>query len=73
MTTLCDNCEHSHSDNEKRPPYRWMCTKFPRIEMDNFVTLDVRISDPYMHCKNINGGACPLFIKTKDQQKETET
>lgn len=70
MTTLCEDCEHSHSDNAKRKPYRWMCIMFPRIELDNFVTSEDRMNDPYMYCKDINGGACPLFKKEKGKQIE---
>jgi hypothetical protein len=68
--TLCEDCEHSHPTNKKRKAYRWMCMKFPRIEMDNFVTTDQRLSDPYMYCKDINGGICPLFKKEKGNQME---
>ena len=68
--TLCEECEHSHEENKKRPVYRWMCMRFPRMELDNFVSTDVRISDPYMYCSGINGGKCPMFQKVKGKQKE---
>lgn len=70
MTTLCENCEHSHPENEKRPSYRWMCIMFPRVEQNNFVTTDNRLSEPYMFCKDINGGKCPLFQRAKGKQME---
>lgn len=61
MITMCESCENSHDDNEKKKPYRWMCNKFPRIDNSNFVSRDIRLTDPYMYCKDINGGACPLW------------
>lgn len=68
MITRCEDCEHSHSENEKRPAYRWMCVKFPRVERENFVTTDERLTDPYMHCQNINGGKCCVFSPRKGPQ-----
>lgn len=69
-TTLCENCEYSHAENAKRPAYRWMCSKFPRVEAANFVTSAERMSEPFMYCKDINGGKCPLFKKSKLNQIE---
>lgn len=70
MTTLCEECEHLHPTSDKRPPYRWMCMKFKRVEQDNFLTKNERLTEPYMYCQNINGGICPLFEKTKGRQIE---
>ena len=68
--TICEDCEHFHPDNAKRKPYRCMCMKFPRMDYANFVTTENRLSDPYMYCEHINGGACPLFERKKTNQKE---
>lgn len=73
MTTYCEDCEHAHAENDKRSPHRWMCVKFPRVEADNFVTKDLRRSDPYMYCYSINGGACPVFKRKKGPQMEMQS
>ena len=65
---LCEDCVHSHLGNKKRKPYRWLCTKFPRIENDNYVTRAEMINEPFMYCCNINGGACPLFEKDENNE-----
>lgn len=70
MATLCEECEYSHADNAKRPAYRWLCVKFPRLESANFVTSAERMTEPFMYCKDINGGKCPLFRKSKGKQIE---
>jgi hypothetical protein len=67
--TLCEECEHLHSDTKRNPKY-WMCVKFPRVDTQNFVTSEQRLTDPYMYCSQINGGACPLFQKRKGKQME---
>jgi len=64
MIVKCEECVNLHSDRAKNPKY-WMCTKFPRLEIDNFVTTETRVSDPYMYCHNINGGCCCLFERKK--------
>lgn len=64
MPTLCKDCEHLYEETKKNPRY-WMCIKHPRLELGNFVTDELRMTDPYMYCKDINGGACPLFKDKK--------
>lgn len=68
MATLCEDCTNSHSENAKRKPYRWMCVKFPRLDASNYVTSKERVSEPYMYCKDINGGHCPLYERNEECQ-----
>lgn len=62
MPTYCSECDHCMKDHKSAPEYTWTCLRFPRLE-SGFLSPTVRDSNlpPYMHCKNINGGACPLF------------
>lgn len=66
MITMCEDCDNLHSDKGKNPKY-WMCTKFPRVEHNNFVTKETRLTEPYMYCSNINGGCCPMFTPKKER------
>ena len=60
--TICEDCEHMHPESRKRSSYWAMCMKFPRLEGQGFVSKANWDSDPpFMHCRNINGGACPIF------------
>lgn len=64
--TICEDCEHMHPESRKRASYWAMCMKFPRLEGQGFVSKDKWDSDPpFMSCRNINGGACPLFEERK--------
>lgn len=64
MPTYCEDCDHVQNPNEHW--YKQMCIKFPRIEGVGFVTKTYRETDPYMKCKDINGGACPCFTPKRN-------
>lgn len=71
MTTYCEDCEHVL---DKKPAfYRWQCMKHPRLEGNGYVTRKVRETEPYLFCKDVNGGGCPLFRKEKGNQMELDT
>jgi len=59
--TICETCKNMTRNNATAPWYKWQCMKFKRMEGFGFVTEDIRESDPYMYCKDINGGECPLY------------
>ena len=64
--TICANCEHMHKPNQSDPFYRWLCLKHKRMQGMNPVTGDdTLLSPPYLYCKDVNGGACPLFERKK--------
>lgn len=67
--TLCRDCEHVH--DRKRAARYWLCIKFPRIEAANFVNPGEWVEqEPYMLCRYINGGMCPLFEPMKGEENE---
>lgn len=73
MTTFCEECEHMHPDSRKAPSSRAMCIKFPRMSGAGFVSLDKWDKDaPYMLCRDINGGNCPLFETRRDGQMQLQ-
>lgn len=70
MPTYCIDCEWLHPDAERKPSYSWMCSKHPRTSGAQFVTDRMIDKDgPYLLCRNVNGGACPLWEPAKGEKK----
>jgi hypothetical protein len=71
VTTFCEDCEHVHPESRKRDPRYWLCTQHPQIEGMGFVSKDAWTnSEPFLLCRNVNGGACKLYKARRDGQKE---
>lgn len=67
--TLCNHCDNVHPESRHSQPWRWMCTKFPRLEGFGYVTDDRWDKfPPFMFCNDINGGACPLYTPKGTEQ-----
>lgn len=66
--THCEDCTHMDEEGwKKRSPWQAMCTKFPVLNQPEFVFRGVLDSQrPYRLCRDINGGACPLFEERKN-------
>jgi len=62
MITLCDKCDNV-VDKKANPRY-WACIKHIRL-LDGFVSSTARVTNPYLFCRDVNGGACPLFEDIK--------
>ena len=59
-----------HPDSRSGPSYAAVCSKFPRLEGMGFVSKTFWSKDaPFMRCRDINGGACPMF-ETRKQPEE---
>lgn len=68
--TICHDCDNVYPDSRKSAPWRWLCVKHPRMEGFGFVTNEAWDNmPPYLYCRDLNGGACPLFVKRKPQEK----
>lgn len=60
--TFCRDCDHVVEDTRKRSPHQWLCGRHKRLEGQGFVDPDLWIeTDPFLRCKDVNGGACELF------------
>lgn len=61
--TQCESCDYRHAISENRPPWRWLCSRFPRLPWADDIDKDGKWTgfDPYMTCVGINGGLCPLY------------
>jgi|ETNvirnome_2_130_1030620.scaffolds.fasta_scaffold00094_38 hypothetical protein len=69
MITLCARCDNLHPDSKGKPPWRWMCSKHPRMEGYGFVTETQWDNfDPWLYCRDVNGGCCPLHEPKREDQ-----
>lgn len=65
--TYCTDCDHLQPDSAKGPPWAWQCQQHPRFESFGFVTNHVWDKfPPFLYCKDVNGGRCPLFEPRKE-------
>jgi hypothetical protein len=65
--TFCHDCEHVSDETRKRSPHGWLCLKHKRLEGQGFVHPDYWSNEePYLRCKDVNGGLCPLFEKRRE-------
>ena len=69
--TICADCDNLSQTGKSDPPWRWLCVKHKRLDGFGFVTQDTWDSmPPYLYCKDVNGGACPLFKPKHNQEDE---
>lgn len=61
--TPCSTCDFVHLDTRKLDWYRWMCVKFPRLNVQS--PLGVTL-EPYNRASNINLGYCPLWAARRE-------
>jgi hypothetical protein len=60
--TYCEDCDNMLESSRKGPSWAAMCSKFKRLFGTQLVARGVWDKDhPYMMCRDINGGDCPLF------------
>ncbi|MNF00184.1 hypothetical protein D3C87_1367430 [compost metagenome] len=67
--TFCTDCEFVVAESRKRSPSGWLCLKHKRLEGQGFV--DPKFwsnEEPYLRCKDVNAGACPLFEKRRENE-----
>ena len=63
MITRCEDCDNLDPQARKdRREYGALCLAHPRVVRADLVFHEITDKDPpYMPCRNINGGACPMF------------
>ena len=67
--TYCNDCVHKIVDGKNDPPWRWMCGKHKRGDGYGFVTPTTwDNAPPYLFCKDVNAGMCPLFERDDGKQ-----
>ena len=59
--TLCSNCRHVRLTFKNDSPWRWVCHKHPRLAGWGWVTDRMLNLPPFLFCKDVNGGACPIY------------
>lgn len=66
--TFCRDCDHVEASSRKRHPTQWVCLRHKRLEGQGFVDPELWIeSDPFLRCKDVNGGLCELFEPKKGE------
>lgn len=70
--TLCSECDHVHPESRSRATYMWLCAKHKKLPgYTGFVSGHVWERDePFLRCRDVNGGACQLFKAKRNSQME---
>jgi len=73
--TFCSDCDGVHPESRARPSYLWLCSQHPKLPgYTGFVTGEVWEKDePFLRCKEVNGGRCKLFKPRRTPQLEMPT
>jgi hypothetical protein len=72
VTTYCNRCTHVFRVYKNDPPQRWLCSRHPRLEGFGFVTETTwDNAPPYLYCRDVNGGKCPMYLETKPTTEES--
>lgn len=68
--TFCTQCDNVVAETRKRHPSGWLCIRHKRLEGMGFVNPEYWSNDePYLKCKDVNSGACPLFTPIREKQE----
>lgn len=71
--TYCRDCDHVEPTSRKGPQWKWLCMECKAIEGHGFVDPDVWTNgEPYLRCKDVNGGYCKLFKPAATRQTKME-
>ena len=68
-------CAHVHEDSKRSQPWQWLCTKHPRMTGNGFGFVTNHTWDnapPFLFCKDVNQGACPLYEPDAGSQIKME-
>ena len=64
--TFCEDCQHRR---DAKVPWRDYCVMHPRLSGFGFVRHSEWGDAPFLLCKDVNGGACPLFERSEDEHQ----
>ena len=71
--TFCEDCDFVEPVSRKQQPFKWLCKQHPCYEKHGFVTRDAWTNgEPYLRCKDVNGGKCKLFKPAATPQTSME-
>lgn len=59
--TFCVDCDFVHGDSRRDPEYRWLCVQHKRLDGKGYTSPNARAEAPYLYCRDVNAGACPLW------------
>jgi hypothetical protein len=70
--TYCERCANVYRLDRRDPPWRWMCIRHRRMEGFGFVTTGTwDDAPPYLYCRDVNGGQCPLYEPLEPEPTES--
>lgn len=71
--TFCEDCDHVERESRKKQVFQWLCLQHPCAEKHGFVTRENWTNgEPYLRCKDVNGGICKLFKAKATTQKSMD-
>lgn len=69
--TYCRKCEHVTLDTRKLRPRYWQCAMHRRFDRVSFVSdEDWSEVNPFLACRDVNGGMCPLFEPRREVEPQ---
>jgi len=67
--TFCEDCEHVYVVNKNDSPRYWLCIKHKRGDGMGYVARGTWTNAvPYLYCRDVNSGFCPLYEKASGSQ-----
>lgn len=70
--TWCDQCEWVTSESRKRPPFQWLCARHRRLDGHGFLSPEYRTDEPFLKCRDVNGGLCETFEPKREKPNGQE-
>lgn len=69
--TYCEDCDHVWPESRKRQGYYWLCMEHKNLQGMGYVSKTEWVKEePYLRCKDVNGGACKLFKALRNGQAD---
>lgn len=70
MITYCVECKFVYRVNQRDLPRYWLCTRHKRSDREMGYILREFWNDepPYLYCRDVNAGHCPLFEEADPNQ-----
>lgn len=71
--TICEDCDLVDPQTRKKHGALWLCLASPRLEGMGFVKREEWVNnEPYLRCKDVNGGACRNFKPLRTAEPDGE-
>jgi hypothetical protein len=68
--TYCNTCDNVHGETRREAEYRWLCTRHKRLDGRGYTSPNARNEAPYLYCRDVNAGACPLWEPRREAKHD---